>query len=703
MVQVLRLLRRLPVAQKVEDIAIFINRELLPFLQELRESTAATFEQITTNTLLGRDSAGTGDVEFITLDDTLEFTGSQVIQRAEITGDVEIPAGSNVATVPALTGILSDIVALESDVSDIESDIVVIEGDIVAIEADVLDLQNAEFITYASNAALTAERVATTSATVQVDLGTAGQAKWNVLAPSVHLDTVSGSLGDYQLPASFRSGDTVRFTLTADTTVNGFVLSTGAAPAEGTEMNLCLSDQSGGAAPGWTFTIPDAGGGVAQFRTPGQVQGTSPGPSYVMQSEEEGCRCAYQTGAWRIISGTAAQAITGDITVSAGNGSTRTAEITAGVIVNADVNASAAIAQTKLGATTGFSVKASGSAATTSAEPIVTYSSSANMSAERVTTSSTSITVSTAVASQIEFQRAALTGAITAAANTNATLFDASASGAGLTGGGTAILAVGAGTGITVNANDVAVTNPMPAVGPIGSQLVSFGSFSSAIWCHVFTENFFGPIGDARFLGNHWVWNTAGSMNVTDITSIASHPGIRRFTRTVASGVGTAMAYVGDSSTDPAINISDVAFLYFVVRAPTVAVDQTALTDKRLIIGLVADASDPTNLGGNGLVLILDLDGVTTWRIKDENASSATFTATVTATLDVWVECLLVNEGSGNWGIQVNGTDYGTHSGVITSGMLLPAIICNETSAVGAILDVDEFTIGFLSAANRYG
>lgn len=354
-------------------------------------------------------------------------------------------------------------------------------------------------------------------------------------------------------------------------------------------------------------------------------------------------------------------------------------------------------------ALTGFAAASANSNATTSAEPIVTYSSSSNMSAERVTTSSTSITVSTSVASQIEFQRAALTGAITASANANATLFDTNASGAGLTGGGTAVLAVGAGTGITVNANDVAVTNPMPAVGPIGSQLVSFGSFASPMWCHVMTEQFLGPIGDARFIGNSWIWNTSGSMNLSDITAVASHPGIRRFTRLAASGSGTSMAYVGDSSTDPAISIADVAFLYFVVRAPTVATNQTSLTDKRLVIGLVADASDASNFGGDGLALILDLDGATTWRIKDENSSSATFTTTVTATIDGWVECLLINEGSGTWGVFVNGTDYGTHAGVITSGTLVPAVICNATAAVGAVLDVDEFTIGFLSAANRYG
>lgn len=72
-------------------------------------------------------------------------------------------------------------------------------------------------------------------------------------------------------------------------------------------------------------------------------------------------------------------------------------------------------------ALTGFAAASAGSNATTSAEPIVTYSASANMSAERVTTSSTSITVSTSVASQIEFQRAALTGDVTASANSNAT------------------------------------------------------------------------------------------------------------------------------------------------------------------------------------------------------------------------------------------------------------------------------------------
>jgi hypothetical protein len=74
-------------------------------------------------------------------------------------------------------------------------------------------------------------------------------------------------------------------------------------------------------------------------------------------------------------------------------------------------------------ALTGFATATQNSNATSSAEPIVTYSASPNMSAERVTTSSTSITVDIATAGQIEFRSAAKTGAISQAANANATLF----------------------------------------------------------------------------------------------------------------------------------------------------------------------------------------------------------------------------------------------------------------------------------------
>ena len=50
---------------------------------------------INTDSLLGRDTAGTGNVENIGLNSTLEMTGTGSLQRAALTGDVTASAGSN--------------------------------------------------------------------------------------------------------------------------------------------------------------------------------------------------------------------------------------------------------------------------------------------------------------------------------------------------------------------------------------------------------------------------------------------------------------------------------------------------------------------------------------------------------------------------------------------------------------------------------
>jgi hypothetical protein len=61
-------------------------------------NTAITFakmQNIATDTILGRDTAGTGSVEQLTVSGGLEFTGLVGIQRSALTGDVTAPAGSN--------------------------------------------------------------------------------------------------------------------------------------------------------------------------------------------------------------------------------------------------------------------------------------------------------------------------------------------------------------------------------------------------------------------------------------------------------------------------------------------------------------------------------------------------------------------------------------------------------------------------------
>lgn len=57
--------------------------------------TFAQLQNVATDRLLGRDTAGSGDVEEIALDSTLAFTGSGSIQRAALSGAVSAAAGSN--------------------------------------------------------------------------------------------------------------------------------------------------------------------------------------------------------------------------------------------------------------------------------------------------------------------------------------------------------------------------------------------------------------------------------------------------------------------------------------------------------------------------------------------------------------------------------------------------------------------------------
>ena len=63
--------------------------------------TFAKMQNLTTDRLMGRDTALAGDPEEITVGGGLEFTGSVGIQRSALTGDVTAPAGSNATTISA--------------------------------------------------------------------------------------------------------------------------------------------------------------------------------------------------------------------------------------------------------------------------------------------------------------------------------------------------------------------------------------------------------------------------------------------------------------------------------------------------------------------------------------------------------------------------------------------------------------------------
>lgn len=61
--------------------------------------TFAKMQNIVTDSLLGRDTAGTGNVENIGLNATLAMDGAGNLQRAALTGDVTASAGSNATTI----------------------------------------------------------------------------------------------------------------------------------------------------------------------------------------------------------------------------------------------------------------------------------------------------------------------------------------------------------------------------------------------------------------------------------------------------------------------------------------------------------------------------------------------------------------------------------------------------------------------------
>ena len=63
--------------------------------------TFAKMQDVATNSLLGRDTAATGNIETILLNATLEMDGSGNLQRAALTGDVTASAGSNTTAIAA--------------------------------------------------------------------------------------------------------------------------------------------------------------------------------------------------------------------------------------------------------------------------------------------------------------------------------------------------------------------------------------------------------------------------------------------------------------------------------------------------------------------------------------------------------------------------------------------------------------------------
>jgi len=208
-------------------------------------------------------------------------------------------------------------------------------------------------------------------------------------------DAPAGTQNSYPLPATLKHGDILSWNLSGGAvTLNG-IDSTGV--PDGFEFTLTQSN--GGLPDGNQLTVVDESGsaGAAGYRigTPDNISmivGTAGAIRFRRLGDPA-------TGRW--------------FAVERGFPRSSTSIVYGGTSGR----------EAQRAALTGFAAAPQNSNATTSAEPLVTYSASANMSAERVLTTSTSNTVDVSVAGQIQVRSAAKTGAISQAANSNATQF----------------------------------------------------------------------------------------------------------------------------------------------------------------------------------------------------------------------------------------------------------------------------------------
>src|SRR4029077_15668013 len=91
-------------AQTVVEITASVDGHILRFsggAVSFGTLSLGSLPTIPTDTLLGRDTAGTGAPENITLNSTLSFTGSLALQRAALVGDVTASAGANTTAIAA--------------------------------------------------------------------------------------------------------------------------------------------------------------------------------------------------------------------------------------------------------------------------------------------------------------------------------------------------------------------------------------------------------------------------------------------------------------------------------------------------------------------------------------------------------------------------------------------------------------------------
>ena len=327
---------------------------------------------------------------------------------------------------------------------------------------------------------------------------------------------------------------------------------------------------------------------------------------------------------------------------------------------------------------------------------------------------STSLTMSGA-----ELQRAALTGDVTAAANSNSTTIanDAvtNAKAADMAQSTIKLRAAGAGTGDptdgTINQALLMLGTPRP-----GGKLV----YTSAGWMYVdeiLDEEFWTTDsggGGSEFGNWNWAQPDGVTMIYTNRCRVSAHPGVVE-QATGPTGTNRAMAETAQDTSGNRGEIlgEDIAFFRVIVRIINPDAVADPFLDARFGIGLALHDSaagvgefqgDLPNMGGEGIALI-KLTTDTEWRARRENGGSGGANdTTVNPVVDEWDEAEFIQTSAGTWNVYVNGTLVVTGmTGGPTGTSLVPFIWCdNDHATQTRYWQIDKFQIGIRFTSTRY-
>lgn len=290
----------------------------------------------TTDVLFGRDTAAAGAGEEISVSGGLEFTGTAGIQRSALTGDITATAGSNTTAIAA--GVIVN--------ADVNAAAAIAYGKL-ALTGAILNADLAGSIAYS--------KLNLTGAILNADLaGSIAYGKLTLTGSIVNAD-VAAAAGIVVTKLASSATDRLfgRDTAAAgageEITVGGGIEFTGSA---GIQRSALTGDITASAGSGTTAiaagVIVDADVNASAGIVVTKLASSATDRLFGRDTASAGAGEEITVGGGLEFTGSAGiqrSALTGDITATAGSGTTA---IAAGVIVDADVNASAAIAATKL-------------------------------------------------------------------------------------------------------------------------------------------------------------------------------------------------------------------------------------------------------------------------------------------------------------------------------------------------------------------